>query len=244
MQIYIAKSGQKAGPFSEQQLESMLNSGMVSLTDSAWHEGLSEWLPLHQVLNVSPPVPQLPPIPAIRTTAAISSPPSNSGAMFLYIPTGRLIAMSIVSFGLYDAYWIYRNWRYLKERDGLKIQPFWRGIFGVFFIHSLLKAIKTDPTPSGVAPAKFSPGGLSTGWITLKFIGHVFNRTHDPAVDLIGIIISAPTFCFLLPAQNHINAMNEALPVRPAYYGFSGGHIVCLVIGIIAWLLTLIGLAA
>ena len=49
--------------------------------------------------------------------------------LFLHIPVPRLILLSIASCGLYEAYWIYKNWRYIKERDGLNIRPFWRGVF-------------------------------------------------------------------------------------------------------------------
>ncbi len=73
--IFIAKSGKATGPFSEDQINSMLDSGMVSLADSSWHEGLTEWQPLQQVLNgptlpsqVSLPVP--PPATSIQTTTA------------------------------------------------------------------------------------------------------------------------------------------------------------------------------
>lgn len=64
MEIYVAKSDQQTGPFSEQQIESMLNSGMIVLTDLAWHAGLSDWVPLHQVLKVSAPMalPAKPPL--------------------------------------------------------------------------------------------------------------------------------------------------------------------------------------
>ncbi|MBI5777965.1 MAG: hypothetical protein HZA49_00725 [Planctomycetes bacterium] len=53
--------------------------------------------------------------------------------LFLYIPISRLILLSILSFSLYEFYWIYKNWRYIKEREGLEIKPFWRGFFGIFF---------------------------------------------------------------------------------------------------------------
>lgn len=61
MQIFIAKSDNQTGPFSEEQIHSMLKSGMINRNDLAWHEGLSSWLPLHQILNVSQPLP--PPLP-------------------------------------------------------------------------------------------------------------------------------------------------------------------------------------
>jgi len=63
MEIYISKSGQQSGPFSEQQIESMLSSGMLTLADYAWHEGLPEWLQLEQVLNARQPANQSPALP-------------------------------------------------------------------------------------------------------------------------------------------------------------------------------------
>jgi uncharacterized RDD family membrane protein YckC len=51
MQIYIAKSGQQTGPFTVDQVQSMLGSGMVSLNDLAWHDGHTSWQPLHQIVN-------------------------------------------------------------------------------------------------------------------------------------------------------------------------------------------------
>jgi len=163
--------------------------------------------------------------------------------MFLYIPTARLIVMSIVSLGLYDAYWMYRNWRYLKERDGLKIQPFWRGVFGLFFIHSLLTSIKNDPTTSHIKTPTFSIN-LAVGWIMLSLRSFFWGVSGDPGMVLIGNILGMLSFFFLLPVQKHINALNDASPQRPEYYPFSGGHIVCLVLGIIFWLLILFGAAA
>ena len=81
MEIYVAKSDQQTGPFSEQQIESMLNSGMIVLTDLAWHAGLWEWAPLHQVLNVSAPMalPARPPLlgASPRKTAHPSQISSN-----------------------------------------------------------------------------------------------------------------------------------------------------------------------
>ena len=150
--------------------------------------------------------------------------------------------MSLVTLGLYEVYWIYRNWRFLKERDNLQIQPFWRAVFGIFFIKSLLTAIKNDTAANTIFPATFSPGALATGWIILVLLGALSQRSPDPVVNIFGLIISAPSFAFLLPAQKYINRVNESLPIRPSYYRWSAGHIVLLVIGIAVWLLTLVNL--
>jgi uncharacterized RDD family membrane protein YckC len=52
---YIHKSGQRSGPFPEEQLKQLLSSGMASSSDLCWREGLSEWIPLSQVIDLSPP---------------------------------------------------------------------------------------------------------------------------------------------------------------------------------------------
>lgn len=46
MQIYLARNNEQAGPYSLEQVNQMLASGQVLLTDLAWHEGMSEWKPL------------------------------------------------------------------------------------------------------------------------------------------------------------------------------------------------------
>jgi hypothetical protein len=245
MQIYVVKGGQQTGPFSEGQLESMLCSGMVSLTDLAWHVGLSEWLPLHEVLDVRVPVgsgANVAPVPAEKgSTSAVGSRATKTEGVFLYIPIGRLVVMSILTLGFYDVYWIFRNWRFFKERDGLRIWPFWRGIFSYFFLSSLLEKIKSDTATNRGVPAPFSSGGLATGWIILTLVGGILCRQGDPVAYLVGLLLSAPAFCFLLPVQRHINAINEALPIRPAYCGWSVGHIVCVAHAIVLWLMLIVG---
>jgi hypothetical protein len=232
MQIYIGKAGEQTGPFTPEQVQVMYENGRIAPSDVAWHEGLSDWQPLHQVLELTPPVAQPPALPG------------SQPAMYLYISTARLIAMSIVSLGLYEAYWIYHNWRYLKERDRRQIMPFWRGIFGIFFIHSLLTEIQDDRFTNRILPATFSAGALATGWVVLMLIERVLGRIENPAMNTLGLVIGLPTVLFLVPVQKYINEVNEASGAHPVYYRFSAGHITCLVIGLLAWPLILLGLFA
>lgn len=43
MQIYLARDNQQAGPYTVEQLNQMLASQQVLLTDLIWHEGMMEW---------------------------------------------------------------------------------------------------------------------------------------------------------------------------------------------------------
>lgn len=49
MQIYLARNNQQAGPYTLEQLNQMLASQQVLLTDLAWHEGMTEWKALGEL---------------------------------------------------------------------------------------------------------------------------------------------------------------------------------------------------
>lgn len=49
MQIYLARNNQQAGPYSVEQLNQMLATQQVLLTDLAWHQGMSEWKALGEL---------------------------------------------------------------------------------------------------------------------------------------------------------------------------------------------------
>ena len=158
-----------------------------------------------------------------------------SEALFLHIPVARLILLSIVSCGLYEAYWIYKNWRFLKERKGLAIRPFWRGVFGIFFCHSLLKDIYADREARTILEPAFSPTGLATGWVILIILANLVGRLPGPIVSIISFVI--PSYLFLVPVQNYINSVTRMQDGWSGYYRWSSGHIVCLIFGIILWVL-------
>jgi hypothetical protein len=171
-------------------------------------------------------------------------PAEISGPMFLYIPIGRLVFMGIISLGIYDAYWIYKNWKFIKERDGMDIQPFWRGVFGIFFCHKLLRAIRDDQQANAIAPGTFSAGGLATGWVILVVVGNISGRIPDPIIALPFFFLVSLSFLFFIPVQNYINKVNESLNQPVKFNPWSTGHIVCLVLGVLFWPLVIIGFAA
>jgi len=57
MQIHISKNGKQSGPYSESQVRDMLDSGLLSRSDLAWHEGITDWMPLQSVLSITSPPP-------------------------------------------------------------------------------------------------------------------------------------------------------------------------------------------
>lgn len=116
----------------------------------------------------------------VRTGDALIGPPEP---LFLHISVARLVLLSIASVGLYEAYWIYKNWKNIKDREGLDITPFWRGIFGIFYCHSLLKRIKGDRYASALIEPSFSVQ-LATGWVLLLILSGVITSVPGPVIVL------------------------------------------------------------
>lgn len=166
----------------------------------------------------------------------------TEGPLFLHIPGWRLVVLAILSFGTYEAYWIYKNWRYAKERYGLKISPFWRGIFGILFCYGILKRIHEDREARAVVPPSFSPGWLATGFVVLALSANLV--AHAPGFIPSIIAGFMPSYLCLLPAQRYVNEVSRKRKPAAGYYGWSAGHFVCLAFGLAAWALVflLIGL--
>jgi len=60
MQIYVHRNNQQLGPFSEAELQALINTGAVSLQDPVWWQGQATWVPLSQ----TPLAAKLTPAPA------------------------------------------------------------------------------------------------------------------------------------------------------------------------------------
>lgn len=99
MEIFIAKSGCETGPFTEDQIRPMLESGMLGLTDSVWHKGMAEWTTVHQFLGLRPPVPGVPPQKPIEneTATRVIEPVNRSGELAPFARRlGSLLIDSVV----------------------------------------------------------------------------------------------------------------------------------------------------
>lgn len=61
--------------------------------------------------------------------------------MYFGIRTRRLILCTILTSGLYETYWLYKQWQAIKKAEKSNIWPFWRTIFGIFFLYDLYSRI-------------------------------------------------------------------------------------------------------
>lgn len=208
---YLGGDENRTGPFAEAEIVRRIEDGSLRGNDLCRREDSVDWLPVSTVRSV--------------TTAE----PSQAGPLFLYIPVARLILMSILSFGLSEMYWLYRNWQYVQRQDSLRISPSGRAIFGVFYCHNLLRRIHEDKDARSLQIPTFSPNGLATGWVVLIIVSNVLSRVPGVAATMIAAFI--PSFLCLV---------NERRAPGQRYNRWTWGQIVLLVFGVIIWALLLV----
>jgi hypothetical protein len=93
--IHISRNGQQEGPFNINQIQQMLSDGNIARYTLAWKDGLSEWVPLSEVLDSLPPeVPDVKPTPPAPTAPAINIKHKGIGRP-AYV--GSLIGISILA---------------------------------------------------------------------------------------------------------------------------------------------------
>lgn len=109
MQIYLARNNQQAGPYTLEQLNQMLASQQVLLTDLAWHEGMTEWKALGELtqgkLFYQPQMPQTQayelPSAEIHHNDVIKHVQVNNKAIITPAKVGKRISAKLVDLLLF-----------------------------------------------------------------------------------------------------------------------------------------------
>jgi hypothetical protein len=221
-QIHISRDGQTFGPYSVEQVRQYLQTGEVQPTDWAWFEGAENWMPVTDLPDLAGgPVSPPPVFP--------SQPYRAPEAAFHHVSTVKFIIYSICSLGLYELVWFYKNWQYVRDRDGSTIMPFWRAIFSIIWCYPLAKEI-ADSHPRANA-------GLA-GLAAVGFIGLTLTWKLPDPWSLLSLIAFIP----LLYLVTLINQINRERGVRgPFYARVRVHHVLVCFIGTLLLGLALLG---
>jgi hypothetical protein len=142
--------------------------------------------------------------PAVSgATVAAVAPPEPP---FFPVSPTKLVVMSVATLGVYQLFWMFENWRRIRNRDEPGLLPAWRVSFAAFTIYGLLRRIRKaqgefDP------PARLMAGPLAAGWIAIGLLGLSERPRGLVAVFAIG---------FLVPVQRAVNRINNA--VAPGHH--------------------------
>ena len=150
------------------------------------------------------------------------------------ISTQKFILLSIISFGLYEVYWIYKAWKFFKQKENSDISPIPRAIFSLFFLNSLFAKILSLAKSKGYKE-QYSADGLAFGFIACNFLSYL----PDPfwLLSFLSVIFLIKPFMVLNYAKENSNDF-----VTTDQYSLSNGQIIVIVLGAAFWLLVLLGL--
>src|SRR5215467_9105900 len=80
--------------------------------------------------------------PYATPKAAIAG--ADGTAPFFATPTAKLVALSLVTFSLYEVVWTYYSWKALRARLGRSIWPFWRAVFAPIWMFGLCDELNRE----------------------------------------------------------------------------------------------------
>ena len=114
----------------------------------------------------------------------------------------KFVVLSFFSFGIYDFYWVYQNWRHAKQASGEKLSPLWRTFFVVpVWIFPLLRRIERSQ-PGDPDPSTWKTDTLGVAYVVVAFAFLLPNAA--------GLVLSATSFIPLVPAVRVIATVNAA----------------------------------
>jgi len=167
-------------------------------------------------------------------------------AGFYVVSKKKMVTLFIVTLGIYQVYWLYRNWRLYKQSTGDNIWPIPRAIFAVFFIHALFNAINNQRERSSLSLSPWNHKQHATNIVFLLIISYVLDRLSgkgigSPITDYLGLLILFPVVACFTAAQEKVN---EACgdPMGESNSRFTGANYVWIVLGVLFWALVGVGI--
>ncbi len=160
--------------------------------------------------------------------------PGVSSLPLFPVATHKFVVLSICSFGIYELYWCYQNWKRLKQASGENLSPFWRAFFAPLWGFSLFKRIRALALSTGT-PIDWSSGVLATFYLVLNITW----RLPDP-----WWLISLATFIPILPVQQAAQRVNERYAgdiAEGRNDSYSTANIVLIVLGGLFLILAVVG---
>ncbi|MBI4600124.1 DUF4234 domain-containing protein [Candidatus Uhrbacteria bacterium] len=161
------------------------------------------------------------------------------------LDNGKFVVLSILSFGIYHLYWMYRNWKHIKEQTNKQIRPVGRTVAAFFpildiiFFCAQFSAIHALTKKEG--QRSFPLLGVCFGYSALLILGWtimVFSYVYagDPSFGFFALyaqaLVALGATLILLPVQLALNDFwKRELPNRSMRTWYTSGEIAWIVVG-------------
>jgi len=148
------------------------------------------------------------------------------------ISVTKLIVLSVATFGLFEVYWFYKQWKSIRAEEDINVTPILRAIFATFTSYWLFKHISEMVKKVG------KKRGLESGGLAIVYFILVATYKLPDPYWWVAIL----TFLPLIPAQNAINYYWEKkLGDRLITSGFGLWNYIWTFAGVVFLILALYG---
>ena len=153
---YVTNGEWRMGPLAVDDVLEVLGRSHTPGTILVWREGLDTWSRPELVADLTAARARPAPPPGPRTWPATAGPaqastagdaPASAAAAatdaatpWFRVGTAKLLLMCVVTFGLYQIYWFYQQWRHVQRR-GERVHPALRTLFAAIFCYPLFRRV-------------------------------------------------------------------------------------------------------
>lgn len=173
--------------------------------------------------------------------------PAGRSDEFYIVSVRKFCLLFIGTFSLYQLYWFYAHWARYRRAHQLSLWPVPRAIFALFYAHNLAARIDDSLRGSGRRFA-WAPATAATVYVVAQLISNLADRipwpaAAEPIATIATLLMIVPTGWALLKFQR---AANTACgdPDGGSNRRLTAANYVWLVLGVLVWLLVLLGVAA
>lgn len=125
--------------------------------------------------------------------------------LFFSVGVAKLLILNILSFHYYTFLWIYKNWKYLRDKRGRRVQPILRSIFSSLFVWQLFAEMSETVVEEGGKPALINPALMAIFYIIFVFAANFGSRNIDPLYSFLVFGGVVPTILI----QIRVNELNS-----------------------------------
>jgi hypothetical protein len=176
------------------------------------------------------PDPYAPPRADLNESLAATG---NSAPIFFVLSLPWIVVLPPLTVWSFAAYWGYRQWRAVKA-SGQQVNPVLRGIFLIFFIHSLFRRVQQTRSQSGL-PRGRATSGLATVYVIINILSNGIGRIGG-WFGLVGMLLLSFTASLILStAQDDINELAHKVGNTANHHVGVGAHLI-VVLGLAMFL--------
>jgi len=152
---------------------------------------------------------------AICDKCGSTVPEEKPEIQYYSISWQRFLFLSIITFGLFEVFWFYKNWKAVKKFENSKIIPLGRAVFAILNCYWLFKRIlKSAGRLDNQWNASFySPLLIAISYIVLVMIYCEINTKSVYLMCLMNAISIAPLL-IVQQAANYSNEKNHQIVVK------------------------------